>query len=54
MLLQSMDRKLKQFPEVASVFGKMGRRQPPTDPAPIGMVETVVTLKPRDAVARRA
>ncbi len=48
VLLQSMDRTLKQFPEVASVFGKMGRSSSPTDPAPIGMVETVVTLKPRE------
>ncbi len=48
VLLQSMDRKLKQFPEVMSVFGKMGRASSPTDPAPIGMVETVVMLKPRE------
>jgi len=46
-VLQSMDRKLKEFPEVVSVFGKMGRAESATDPAPIGMVETVVTLKPR-------
>ena len=43
-----MDRKLKQFPEVMSVFGKMGRASTPTDPAPIGMVETAVMLKPRE------
>lgn len=48
LILQSMDRKLKQFPEVVSVFGKMGRARTPTDPAPIGMVETVVMLKPRE------
>jgi len=47
VVLQSMDRKLKEFPEVVSVFGKMGRAETATDPAPIGMVETVVTLKPR-------
>ncbi len=47
MILQSMDRRLKEFPEVLTVFGKMGRARTATDPAPIGMVETVVTLKPR-------
>jgi Cu(I)/Ag(I) efflux system membrane protein CusA/SilA len=48
IILESMDRKLKTFPEVVSVFGKMGRARTPTDPAPIGMVETVVMLKPRE------
>lgn len=48
VVLQSMDRRLRQFPEVESVFGKMGRAGTATDPAPIGMVETVVVLKPRD------
>ncbi len=47
LILQSMDRKLRQFPEVVSVFGKMGRARTATDPAPIGMVETVVVFKPR-------
>ncbi len=47
LVLQLMDRKLRQFPEVVSVFGKMGRAESPTDPAPIGMVESVVVLKPR-------
>ncbi len=47
-VLQMMDARLRQFPEVVSVFGKMGRAESPTDPAPIGMVESVVTLKPRD------
>ena len=46
-VLQRMDAELKTFPEVASVFGKMGRAETATDPAPIGMVETVVMLKPR-------
>jgi Cu(I)/Ag(I) efflux system membrane protein CusA/SilA len=46
-VLQRMDAELKTFPEVASVFGKMGRAESATDPAPIGMVETVVMLKPR-------
>ena len=49
-----MDRELKTFPEVASVFGKIGRAETPTDPAPLGMVETIVMLKPRDAVAAGA
>jgi copper/silver efflux system protein len=47
-VLQSMDRQLRAFPEVASVFGKMGRSRSATDPAPIGMVESVVVLKPKD------
>jgi len=47
-ILQSMDRKLRQFPEVVRVFGKMGRARTATDPAPVGMVESVVLLKPKD------
>jgi Cu(I)/Ag(I) efflux system membrane protein CusA/SilA len=47
-VLQDMDRRLRELPEVVSVFGKMGRAESPTDPAPLGMVETVVTLRPRD------
>ena len=47
-VLQQMDRELKKFPEVVSVFGKMGRARTATDPAPIGMAETVVVLKPKD------
>lgn len=47
-ILQSMDRELKKFPEVERVFGKIGRSTSPTDPAPLSMVETVVTLKPKD------
>ena len=47
-ILQSMNRQLKQFPEVERVFGKMGRAETATDPAPIGMVETIVLLKPRE------
>ena len=47
-ILQSMDRRLAAFPEVERVFGKMGRARTATDPAPIGMVESVVTLRPRD------
>src|SRR5213596_2838422 len=44
--LQVQDRMLKQFPEVERVFGKAGRAETPTDPAPLSMFETVVTLKP--------
>ena len=47
-VLQQMDRELREFPEVESVFGKMGRAETATDPAPIGMAETVIVLKPRD------
>ncbi|MSR77197.1 MAG: efflux RND transporter permease subunit [Candidatus Omnitrophica bacterium] len=45
-LLQTQDRILKQFPEVESVFGKAGRIDSSTDPAPFSMMETVVNLKP--------
>jgi Cu(I)/Ag(I) efflux system membrane protein CusA/SilA len=47
-ILQRMDQELMEFPEVARVFGKIGRARTPTDPAPLSMVETVITLKPRD------
>ncbi len=47
VVLQAMDRELKKFPEVESVFGKMGRAETATDPAPLGMVEVTVVLKPR-------
>lgn len=45
-LMQTQDRILKSFPEVESVFGKAGRMESSTDPAPFSMMETVVTLKP--------
>ncbi len=45
--LRSMGRELKKFPEVEKVFGKIGRARTATDPAPLSMVETVVTLKPQ-------
>jgi Cu(I)/Ag(I) efflux system membrane protein CusA/SilA len=45
-LLQTTDRILKQFPEVDRVLGKVGRAATPTDPAPLSMLETVITLKP--------
>ncbi|MGH8508116.1 MAG: efflux RND transporter permease subunit, partial [Gammaproteobacteria bacterium] len=47
-LLQQMDRRLKAFPEVERVFGKAGRAETSTDPAPFSMMEVVVTLKPKD------
>jgi Cu(I)/Ag(I) efflux system membrane protein CusA/SilA len=47
LLLQRMDRELKKFPEVASVFGKEGRAETATDPAPLGMAEVTIVLKPR-------
>src|SRR5439155_4351002 len=45
-VLQQMDRQLKAIPEVATVFGKGGRARSATDPAPLSMFETVVTLRP--------
>ena len=45
-LLQLQDRMLKSFPEVQSVFGKVGRAETSTDPAPFSMGETTVMLKP--------
>ncbi|MDX2166257.1 MAG: CusA/CzcA family heavy metal efflux RND transporter, partial [Deltaproteobacteria bacterium] len=45
-ILQAQDRVLMTFPEVARVFGKAGRADSPTDPAPFSMVETTVLLKP--------
>ncbi|MEJ0039607.1 MAG: efflux RND transporter permease subunit [Gammaproteobacteria bacterium] len=47
-LLQQMDRLLMTVPEVKRVFGKMGRAETATDPAPIEMTETTVQFKPRD------
>jgi len=46
-LLQVSDRILKQFPEVDRVLGKAGRAETSTDPAPLSMLETVITLKPK-------
>jgi Cu(I)/Ag(I) efflux system membrane protein CusA/SilA len=45
-VLSIMDRELKTFPEVQSVFGKQGRAETATDPAPLGMAEIMVVLKP--------
>jgi len=46
-ILQQMDKKLKEFPEVERVFEKVGRADTSTDPAPMTMIETTVLLKPR-------
>jgi Cu(I)/Ag(I) efflux system membrane protein CusA/SilA len=46
-ILQQTDRMLRQFPEVKRVFGKVGRAESATDPAPLEMVETTVMLRPR-------
>jgi len=47
-LMQSMDRILKRVPEVDVVFGKAGRAETSTDPAPLSMLETTILLKPPD------
>jgi copper/silver efflux system protein len=46
-ILQKTDRILRSFPEVKRVFGKIGRAETATDPAPLEMVETTVQLKPK-------
>ncbi len=45
-LLQTQDKIIKTFPEVESVFGKAGRANTATDPAPLEMAETIINLKP--------
>jgi copper/silver efflux system protein len=47
-LLKVQDAILSGFPEVERVFGKVGRAETSTDPAPLSMVETVITLKPKE------
>ncbi len=47
-LLQAQDRLIKTVPEVEHVFGKAGRAETSTDPAPFSMMETVVHLKPKE------
>jgi Cu(I)/Ag(I) efflux system membrane protein CusA/SilA len=47
-LLQQTDRLIKTVPEVATVFGKAGRADTATDPAPLEMFETTIQFKPRD------
>lgn len=47
-LLQQTDRLIASLPEVERVFGKVGRAETATDPAPLSMIETLIQLKPRD------
>lgn len=47
-LLQQTDKLIKTVPEVKTVFGKIGRADTATDPAPLTMVETFIQLKPKD------
>jgi copper/silver efflux system protein len=53
-LLQVSDHAIKQFPEVDRVLGKAGRAETSTDPAPLSMIETVITLKPTSEWRRAA
>ena len=46
-LLQQTDKIIRQFPEVRHVFGKVGRADTATDPAPLSMIETTIMLKPQ-------
>ncbi len=46
-VLQLQDRIIRDFPEVERVFGKIGRSDTPTDPAPLDMVETTIMIKPQ-------
>ena len=48
-LLQQTDRIIASFPEVETVFGKVGRAETATDPAPMSMIETTIQLKPKAA-----
>ena len=47
-ILQQTDKLIKTIPEVISVFGKVGRAETATDPAPLTMIETFIQLKPKD------
>lgn len=47
-LLQQTDKIIRRFPEVERVFGKVGRAETATDPAPLSMIETTIMLKPRN------
>ena len=47
-LLQQTDKLIRTVPEVRSVFGKIGRAETATDPAPLTMIETVIQFKPRE------
>jgi len=47
-ILQNTDKMILEVPEVKRVFGKIGRAETATDPAPLTMIETVIQLKPRE------
>ena len=47
-LLQQTDKLIRSVPEVERVFGKIGRAETATDPAPLTMIETIIRLKPRE------
>ncbi|MEZ5553565.1 MAG: efflux RND transporter permease subunit [Pseudomonadales bacterium] len=47
-ILQQTDRLIRQVPEVKTVFGKIGRAETATDPAPLTMIETLIQFKPRE------
>jgi Cu(I)/Ag(I) efflux system membrane protein CusA/SilA len=51
-IVQTQDQILKAFPEVESVFGKAGRADTATDPAPLSMMETTIVLKPKSEWTR--
>jgi Cu(I)/Ag(I) efflux system membrane protein CusA/SilA len=48
-ILQTTDQLIRRFPEVQNVFGKAGRAETATDPAPFDMIETTIMLKPEEA-----
>ena len=47
-ILQQTNKLIRTVPEVDTVFGKMGRAETATDPAPLTMIETIIRFKPRD------
>ena len=52
-ILQQTDKIIKSFPEVHHVFGKIGRAETATDPAPFDMIETTIMLKAEEGMACR-
>ena len=50
--LKARDAMLRSFPEVWQVVGKAGRAETPTDPSPLDMIETIINLRDRDALAQ--
>ena len=51
--LKARDALLRRFPEVEMVVGKAGRADTPTDPSPLDMVESVITLRPKEYWPKR-